>query len=302
MGICTKHRCRLVESSVPAKSEQSFVFCPAEHYIGCDKVVVEEDPRMIWFASYLESVFDAPMDFENDTPISSVLYHGMYQTKYLKASGRSRYTKMLADDLNVFYGGMGLCNIASMYQIQKVLLGSRSDFSVVCQVAFFLGMTPEELTSPTLTPEQVQQEQDSHYMKDTAPVDWVQLDADTAPILEKVVQGVHDGTASENGRPERVSERLVYREMGLPGHQLENMPRCRAIFERYTESYPESWARKIIWAYQRLRAQGKPFYWSDIRKLSGVKKKNFLTIMPYLKKHTDDETANQIIALVAADT
>ena len=209
---------------------------------------------------------------------------------------------MLADDLNVFYGGIGLCNIASMYQIQRVLLGSRSDFSVVCQAAFFLGMMPEELTSPTLTPEPVQQEQDSHYMKDTAPVDWVQLDTDTAPILERVVQGVYDGTASENGRPERVSERLVYREMGLLGHQLENMPKCKAIFERYTETYPESWARKIIWAYQRLRAQGKSFYWSDIRKLSGVKKKNFLTIMPYLKKHTDDETANQIIALVAADT
>ena len=108
MGICTKHRCRLVESSVPAKSEQDFVFCPAEHYIGCDKVVVEEDPQTIRFASYLESIFEAPMDFENDTPISSALYHGMYQTKYLKPSGRSRYTKMLADDLNVFYRDMGL--------------------------------------------------------------------------------------------------------------------------------------------------------------------------------------------------
>ena len=32
-------------------------------------------------------------------------------------------------------------------------------------------------------------------------------------------------------RPERVSERLVYRKMGLLGHQLENMPRCKAIFE-----------------------------------------------------------------------
>ena len=143
-----------------------------------------------------------------------------------------------------------------MYQIQKVLLGNKSDFSVVCQIAFFLSMEPEELTSPTLTPEQIRQEQDSHYMKDAAPVDWVQLDADTAPILEKVVQGVYDGTANENGRSERVSERLVYREMGLLGHQLENMPRCKAIFERYTEPYPESWARKVIWAYLKIESAG----------------------------------------------
>ena len=111
-----------MESSVPAKSEQSFVLCPAEHYIGPNKVVVGEGHQMIQFASYLESIFETPMDFENDTSISSVLYHGMYQTKYLKPSGRSRYTKMLADDLNVFYREMGLYNVASMYQIQRVLL------------------------------------------------------------------------------------------------------------------------------------------------------------------------------------
>ena len=58
MSICTKHKCRLVESSVPAKSEQSFTFCPAEHCIGYDKVTFEEDPQMIRFASYLEAVFE----------------------------------------------------------------------------------------------------------------------------------------------------------------------------------------------------------------------------------------------------
>ena len=196
---------------------------------------------------------------------------------------------------------MGLHTIASMHQIQRALLGSRFDFTVVCQIAFFLGMNSEELTAPTLTIGQIQQEQDSHYMKDTAPVDWVQLDADTAPVLEKVLQGVYDGTANESGRPERVSERLVYRELNLLGHQLENMPRCKAIFERYTEPYPESWARKIIWAYQRLRTQGKPFYWSDIRVISGVKKKHIQSIIPYLMKHTDDNTANHIISLVMTD-
>ena len=298
MSVCTKHKCRLVESSVPAKSEQSFTFCPAEHCIGYDKAVFEEDQTAAQYATYLESVFDAPMDFNNDIPVSSIMYDGLSRTKYLKPSGRSRYTKLLADDLNVFYREMGLYNIASMYQIQRVLLGSRFDFSVVCQIAFFLGMTPEELTSPTLTPEQIKQEQGSHYMKDAAPVDWVQLDTDTAPILEKIVQGVYDGTANEDGRPERVSERLVYREMNLLGHQLENMPKCKAIFEMYTEPYPENWARKIIWAYQKLKEVGKPFYWSDIRRISGVKKKNFPLTIPYLQQHTDTETSNQIIALI----
>ncbi len=298
MSICTKHKCKLMESNVPAKSEQSYIFYPAENYTSDKSVVMEDNLLVIQFSIYMESVFDSFMDFTKDIPVSAVLYNGMGRTKYLKPSGRSRYTKQLADDMSSYYRDMGLPNVSSIYQIQRVLLGNRFDFSVICQIAFFLGMEAEELTSPTLTKEQIQQEQNSHYMKDTSPVDWVALDAETAPILEQFAKGVYDGTANENSRPERLSEKIVYREMGLLGHQLENMPLCKAIFERYTESYPESWARKIIWAYHKLDKEGIPFYWSDIRRLSGVKKKNLQSVIPYLMKHTDSDTVNQIIALV----
>lgn len=297
-SICTKHKCRLMESDVLAKSEQSYMFFPAENHVRDDKPILENDTVKLDFARYFDSVFDAPMDFDNDIPISSVLYNGMSRTKYLKPSGRSRYTKMLADDMEEFYRRIGLCGVASIYQIQRTLLESGCDFAVVCQIAFFLGMKPEELVAPSLTMEQIQQEQDSHYMRDATPVDWEQLDMETAPVLEKVIKGIYDGTASESGRPERVSERLVYREMNLMGHQLENMPKCKAIFERYAESYPESWARKIIWVYQKLKEDGEPFYWTDIRKLSGVKKKNFQEIIPYLMKHVDADMVNQIVKLI----
>lgn len=298
MSICTKHKCRLKESTVPAKSEQCFTFSPAENYISDDGIVIESDPVAIRFASYLDSVFDAPMDFENDVPISAVLYDGMSRTKYLKPSGRSRYTKMLADDMNEFYRSMGICSIASMHQIQRALLRDSYDFSVICQIAFFLGMRVKELVNPSLTVEQIQKEQESHYMKDVASIDWELLDAEAAPKLEKFAKSVYDGTGNENGRPERVSERIVYREMGLLGHQLENMPRCKAIMERYTESYQESWARKIIWAYQKLKKSGEPFCWTDIRKIAGVKKKNLQLVIPYLMKYTDVKTVVKVMELL----
>jgi hypothetical protein len=185
-----------------------------------------------------------------------------------------------------------------MNQIQRVLLGSRYDFSVICQIAFFLDMTVEELTQPSLTMEQVQKEQSSHYMKKAAHVDWVTLDEETAPKMEAFAKGIYTGTANKNGRPERVSERLAYREMGLLGHQLENMPRCKAIFEKYTESYPESWARKLVWAYQQISSRAEIVYWCDIRKLSGVKKEKIGAVIPYLYRHTDIETAAKIMEII----
>lgn len=69
--------------------------------------------------------------------------------------------------------------------------------------------------------------------------------------------------------------------------------------ERYAESYPESWARKIIWAYQKLEAEGKPFYWTDIRKISGVKKKNLQAVIPYLMDHIDTKSIERIMKVIS---
>lgn len=204
---------------------------------------------------------------------------------------------MLADDMKIFYSEIGMNSIASIHQIQRVLLGNRFDFSVICQIAFYLEMGVEELVSPTLTKEQIEQEQKSHYMKDVASVDWQKYDEQIAPLLEQLAKDIYDGTASKIGRPERVSEKIVYRKLGLPKHRLDNMPKCRAIFEKYTESYGENYARRIVWAYLKLKAEKKdiPVYWSDVRLLSGVKKKNFQTAIPYLGKYTDEDIKNNII-------
>lgn len=299
MTVCTKHRCKLFESDVTAKSEQTFTLCDAESHIKDRKAVIESDLLAFEFAKYMAAVFDTSIDFRNEVPLSSVLYHALAKTKYMKSSGKSRYTKMLAEDIKEYYQKIGLPNIPSIYQIQRTLLGSRFDFSVVCQIAFFIGMSVEELTKPILTDEQIEHEQSSHYIKNSTPIDWVQLDEKIAPLLEKVARDIYLGIINKNSRPERVSEKLLYREMDLSAHRLESMPKCRAIFEKYIESYPESYARKIIWAYHKLQAESdKPFYWSDIRKLSGVKKKNFNEVIPYLEKHSDIITTKAIINLV----
>jgi hypothetical protein len=296
--ICTKHKCRLVESDVIATSHQSFVFFPAELHVKEENANLCVNEEEIRYAEFIRAVFEAPIDFENDVPVSAVLYHGMKKTKYLKSTGRSRYTKQLVGDMKEYYTKMGLENISSLAQIQRTLLGEHCEFSVVCQIAFFIGMTVEELISPKLTQEQIEEEQRSHYMRDSVPVDWKQLDEEKAPLLEQLAHNVYIGVASENGRPERVSEKLVYRELGLLQHQLENMPMCREVLKKYAETYPEAWARKIVWAYKKLENEGNRFYWSDIRKLAGVKKHNFEKIKPYLSKHTDRKMVEAIINLV----
>lgn len=298
--ICTKHDCRLINSAVVAKSEQTFTFCPAESYITDRKLIIETNPLRIGFTQYMTDIFNAPMDFARDIPISAVLYYGMQNTQYIKSTGKTRYTKQLAEDIAAYYTRLDLGSIASMSQIQRVLLGDRFDFSVVCQIAFYLGMNAKDLTNPALTAAQIEQEQNTHYMKDRTPIDWMVYDSETAPILEQIAQAIYDGTASETGRPERVSEKIIYREMGFPGHRLDNLPLCKAIFNKYIETYEENWARRIIWGYNKLNAKNTPFYWSDIRKLTGVKKQNMKRVIPHIRKYTNEKTAEAIINLVGS--
>ena len=298
ISICPAHKCRLMNSTVDAKSEQDFTLSPAELAVYNAEPEIITDPLRLSYTEYITAVFDAPIVFEKDIPAAAVVYHQMSKTEYMKSSGKTRYTKRLADDMKAYYEKIGLPDIASMYQIQRVILGNRFDFNVICQIAFYLGLSVNELTEPDITVAQIEREQNSHFMKDRHPLDWKAYDNETAPILERLARDIYDGTASEIGRPERVSEKIIYRELGLPGHRLDNLPKCKSILAKYAESYQENWARRIIWAYKKLiKERGKSVYWSDIRKISGVKKHNLDLVFPFIPKHTDKKTAKALLKI-----
>lgn len=301
MDVCARHQCRLQNSGVPAKSEQTFTLEPAETAIGDGETVFVGDSVVLEYAAYLGEVFDAPLGFGDDIPVRMILYSGMEATKYISSTGKTRNTKMLVDDMQEYYAGLGLEDTASMYQIQRTLLGSRSDFSVVCQIAFYLNMPVNILVSPSLPKEQAEMGQNARPPKREIPEDWEVYDAEMLPVLEEAERGIYNGNSNENGRPGKVTERLLYKASGLPPHRLENMPRCREMLGKYKESYGETWARRLIWAYKQYEDENgrEPAYWSDIRETSGVKKKNVGQAIPYLKKFADKETVDAIKDLFA---
>ena len=300
MNVCTKHKCRLVKSAIPAKSEQSFILDPAETVVQDAMVKYDVNSLEIEFASYMEEIFETPMNFENDTAINDILYYGMERTKYMSSTGRTRNTKMLADDIQKYYRKIGLNDVASIYQIQRTLLGNRFDFSIVCQISFYLGIPIDNLLHSSLPEELVLKRKDNRYPKEETPKDWEKYDSEMAPILEKVAYDIYHGNINDTGRPERVSERLVYKLAGIQNHRLENMPKCCKILSKYKESYAQNWARRLVWAYKKVKADkvDKPVFWCDIRKISGVKKKNADVITPFLEQYADKSTADAIKSLL----
>ena len=266
----------------------------SEEYIPVD------NPLQIRFAEYTEQVFDAPVDFEKDVPLSTILYYSMKGTEYMKSTGRCRYMTKFVSDMTRFYEQIELNEIASIGRIQRTLLsGERYDFSLTCQIGFFLNMTSEDLTAPQLSEEQIQQEEKSHYIKGRTIPNWEEYDNKMSLTIEQVAADIYSGAANSMGKPEKVTEKFICRILAIKQHQLENMPKCRAVLERYSESYPESWARKLVWAYEWLENNEEDvFYWKHLRKLTGVKKVRFDEIIPYLKKYADEDMVENIIKIV----
>ena len=278
-----------------------YSFITAEEVIpNSEEYISVDNSQQLGFAEYMEQVFDAHVDFEQDIPLSSILYYAMINTEYMKSTGNSRYMTKFVEDMTLFYEKIELNEIASISRIQKTLLTGRGyDFSIACQIAFFLGMKPEELTDPQLSEEQIQEEAKSHYIKANITPEWEEYDEKMSIAIESVAADIYSGAANNLGRPEKVTEKLICKILGIKAHRLENMPKSRAVLDKYAESYPESWARKLAWAYEWLKNNEEDvFYWKHLRKLTGVKKARFDEVIPFLKKYTDEDEVKAIIEIV----
>lgn len=283
IGICPKHKCKLMDSIVLARSMSLYSFITAEEVIpDSEEYISVDNSQQLGFAEYTEQVFDVPVNFEKDIPLSSILYYAMRNTEYMKSTGNSRHMTKFVDDMTHFYEQIELNEIASINRIQKTLLTGRGyDFSLACQLAFFLDIKPEELTDSKLSEEQIKREKESHYIKNRDISDWSEYDRENVARFEEFCNAIYNGSLSNNGRPERVSERMIYEFLNVTSYGFKNMPQCMKVYEKYAESYEQSWMRKLAWAYEKLKQEKneQPIYWTDLRKMSGVKKKSLERVM-----------------------
>lgn len=169
MMICPKHKCLLKDSGVTAISMSTYTFTSAEEAImdGEERFSMKNE-LLIEFAEYTERVFDAPVDFEKDIPLSTILYYSMNDTEYMKSTGNCRYMTKFVSDMKQYYEKVELNDIASISRIQRVLLsGNRYDFSLACQIGFFLKMPVNELVDSQLTQSHIKQEETGRTSWDT---------------------------------------------------------------------------------------------------------------------------------------
>ena len=131
------------------------------------------------------------------------------------------------------------------------------------------------------------------HQKKGATRDWGQLDEETLLQVRDVIKAMLEG------KPQAICIYSVAKRIGMSSMTIRtHLPQCKEEIERYMIPQKELYARKLLWAFQKIQGEDKALNWKQIVNLSNVRKGNALACLPYLKVMADPETYEQIRAIL----
>lgn len=306
--VCPKHRCFLENSKIAISAKTSPGLHDAESNVPDNSETrIGISDREVEFTQYVIDVMQEPIDLQCNMSVGKYLHHRL-SDDYASSSGLVRNITKLYDDYVSFYGDE--MPVMSQTYMQKIFNGYHYDQYFVLQLAFFEGITVQEITHlPNNVPlygiEDIYQKLSKKYNLDYAVVEEIgatvlkysyhqtrvsrksgkreimydELDAQYLPQVQKVVKKI----LGHSGRPERVSFAKVQKTLGLAQKQFNKLPKCKAYIEKYIESQPEYWAREVEWAIAELIRDDKPLNPSRIMKKTNMRIRDIECCCPYIK-------------------
>ena len=275
IDICPVHFCVLQNMDIAIGSTTSPRFSAAENMIkDFEKIEVVEDEKERKLVQYILDVFASNIDFDNDTKLGDYLSYRLKGTKYM--TGALRNMQELTNDFNDFYG-----TETELWRIQKILINVNVKIRDICMLAMFLKITPEELNNPHIGESIIKLNRKKVYTNakpGSKAKDWNSVDNVALPKVQKAIE-----TLKRIEPPKRVTVYAIERILKLPSKQIQKLPKCRTEVLKHSETQTQFWARKIEWAVKKLVAENQPINLKHIRTLTNMRKKNILSVIPYLE-------------------
>ena len=324
VDVCPIHKCYLINSSVVVARESPNLAAAELEVPSEESVELCKNKKEINLAEYIVKIFQAPVDTDSDVPVGKFLHSRLTGTRYLSKTGLLRNLKELYEDYLLYYEEIPKEEM-ELFQIQKIFNGYRSNFYEICQLAFFLDIPESELIDMRLPDEQTaldvlyqrlsdelkvsletvkvignavikeyQKEPRAQFKSGPKEKAWDRLDIELLPKVKAVIEELY---GNEDKKPHKITMNLIYRKLDLPYKQLDNLPLCRAEILKYYETQEHYWARKVIWAVQKILKEGQTLNWKKVRTLTNIRRTNFISCLPHISEMTDEETAERIKSL-----
>lgn len=109
--------------------------------------------------------------------------------------------------------------------------------------------------------------------------DWNKIDNDMYQIVKETIYRFRHDTTQ---KPQKITIGLIERILNLPDKTIINCPKCLKEIENNYESQEEFWTRKIVWAINVLKKNNKEINYTNIRKLTNIRKNDFLHCTKHL--------------------
>ncbi len=289
-------------------------------------------------SEYMAAVFQAYLDMDSDVCIGEFLHSRMIGTKYCSARGKKRNMELLYRDFISYYTKLPENRITELWQLQKILTNDRSNFADICLLAYFLKVPVGNLVNmkvPDMPQGEIfdaeikrlhgkglkypeiakrlgmsygfvktigngrygkyQYRKENPQKGGVRAKDWMKLDDEYLPLVQKAIQRIEN---DESSMPKKVTVIGIERDVGLPEGSLRKMPKCKAEINNHSISQEQLWAKKVVWAVQKILVEGQVLNWKHIRNLTNMRNDNFQACKPYLEMYADDKMVERIKELL----
>lgn len=307
----------------------------------CPKIIISENKLERQIANYVIDVFLSDVNMETDTNIEKFLHSKISYTKYVSVRGQQRNLNLIYNDFIEYYKDFPCKQFNQQWQIQKVFSGQRINTYEICLLSIFFGISVESLINMYVSNEMQQNEFDKKifelheqgmsyvqianqlntsytsvkkignkkYTKESQikenvkkkgkkTYDWSKTDDNLFPIIKELTYNLRYDISKQ---PKKITIHTIEQTLSLPYYGLKKCPKCRQEIEKYHETYEEYWARKTVWAINKIKINGEKLTYAKVRNLVNIRKENFLSCIPYLIKYSDEnsnDNINEFIELI----
>lgn len=288
INICPTHKCYLENSDISFSGKSDTKYKCAENIIPQESKSIKytNERNKIKFAKYVYDVIDSDEIENTDIQINEFLKGNLINTKYYNKKEKSKNTKLLYEDYCKFCDKIGMDTIVKS-RFNSLFFNRKPTFTRICSLGMFLKIKPFALVN-----RQKQDLKRQYYEKKN----FLKFDKDVENLLIELLPEMYKGTIEK--RPQRISIYSVETYTGISAYTLIKFPEYYNKIKKYEESYPEFWARRVIWAYKRIDKKSNNMCLLRLTEVGKIQKNQLEKALPYLTKYTDEETAERIKQLI----
>lgn len=318
INVCTKHKCHLVNSEMSVKNIGKSEFYVAEHIIGQhNDAEISNNEYEIKFAKYFTDVINT--ESNNDSNITEYLNTVLWNSEYKTNGCMVKNFNKLYNDYSELCKKINASIISSQPSFREILKNKRRTLDI-CILGMLLNISPYDLVNRVLPNTNKKDISDRViFLRDVKKMSYdhiaKELDAskrtveriyhskenknnlDIFKLLKDELPKFYNGDLT-NGRPQKITAYTVEKQFDIPQKILISNKTYHDEIIKYDESYPEYWARELVWSYNKLKEDKAYISRNKITKQISIRKEQPVRAIPYISKYTDKETAEAIKSLL----